>query len=314
MAFVSDDPTAKSTRFVCSDADERRRGIDAAVAAIQRGELVVLPTDTVYGVAADAFEPDAVRRLLDAKGRGRDMPPPVLVGAMTALSGVAMDVPEEARALVEAFWPGALTVICKEQPSLAWDLGENDGTVAVRMPDDEIALELLRRTGPLAVSSANKTGKPAATTAEEAIEQLGEDVAVYLDGGPTPGAEPSSIVDVTRAVPCLVRAGALPLERLREVVPDLVDAGELAEIEAELAAREAEREAAAREAAERSAGAGHEAAAGTGASGEAQTQPAADTEAADAAADEEAADAADSGDSNESTEASPNQPRDDDAR
>src|SRR5690606_22609269 len=144
--------------------------------AIKRGDLVVLPTDTVYGVAADAFDVEAVAGLLAAKGRGRTMPPPVLIGTASTLDGVAMDVPEAGRRLVEEFWPGPLTLVCYEQPSLVWDLGESKGTVAVRMPHHDLALDLLKETGPLAVSSANKTGRPAPTTMEEAREQLGETV------------------------------------------------------------------------------------------------------------------------------------------
>src|SRR5690349_9137529 len=112
------------------DGDPRAAAVDAAALAIQRGQLVVLPTDTVYGLAADAFDPDAVARLLDAKGRGREMPPPVLVSTATTLDALATKVPDYARALTDAFWPGPLTLVCHEQPSLRWDLGETRGTVA----------------------------------------------------------------------------------------------------------------------------------------------------------------------------------------
>ncbi|MDO8108278.1 L-threonylcarbamoyladenylate synthase [Isoptericola sp. b441] len=190
--------------------------LDEAVHALGRGGLVVLPTDTVYGIGADAFDAAAVARLLAAKGRGRQMPPPVLVPAVATLDGLCTDVPAAARALVEAFWPGGLTVILRSHPSLAWDLGETRGTVAVRMPDHPAALALLARTGPLAVSSANRTGNPAARTADEAREQLGDSVTVYLDGGPAPGGVASSIVDATDGLR-LVRAGAIGIDRLREV-------------------------------------------------------------------------------------------------
>jgi len=191
--------------------------MDEAVNVLSRGGLVVMPTDTVYGIAADAFTPPAVQALLDAKGRGRQMPPPVLIGETRTLDGLATDVPAGARALAEAFWPGGLTLIVRAQPSLAWDLGETHGTVALRVPDHEAARALLRRTGPLAVSSANRTGQPAAVTAAEAHEQLGASVTVYLDAGPAPGQVPSSIVDATGDRLRLVRAGALTLERLCEV-------------------------------------------------------------------------------------------------
>ena len=149
-------------RYPTGTEDELEKAIEAASLAVRRGRLVVMPTDTVYGIGADAFEAAAVQRLLDAKGRGRDMPPPVLVSASTTLDALAVNVPGWARALVAEFWPGPLTVVCHQQTSLQWDLGETRGTVAIRMPDDDIALAVLERTGPLAVSSANITGRPAA--------------------------------------------------------------------------------------------------------------------------------------------------------
>jgi len=191
--------------------------IDEAVHAVARGELVVLPTDTVYGIGADAFTPAAVQALLDAKGRGRQMPPPVLIGDVSTLDGLATEVSDDARALAAAFWPGGLTLILTAQPSLAWDLGETRGTVALRMPDHPVAIALLRRTGPLAVSSANRTGSPAAVTVKEAYRQLGASVPVFLDGGDAPGQVASTIVDATGERLRLVRAGAIDLERLRTV-------------------------------------------------------------------------------------------------
>ncbi len=195
--------------------------IDEAVNTISRGGLVVLPTDTVYGIGADAFDAAAVAALLAAKGRGRQMPPPVLVPDTRTLDGLATDVPDDARKLVEAFWPGGFTIILHSQPSLQWDLGETHGTVALRMPDHEAALALLRRTGPLAVSSANKSGQPAALEVGDAQAQLGDAVACYLDGGPVPGGVASTIVDATGEHLRVVREGAVPLAALREVVPVL---------------------------------------------------------------------------------------------
>ena len=197
--------------------------------ALRRGELVVIPTDTVYGIAADAFSPKAVQRLLDAKGRTRQSPPPVLVPSVDTLEALAAVVPDAVRKLVDAFWPGGLTIVLPSQPSLVWDLGDTDGTVAVRMPDNRVALELLSETGPLAVSSANLTGQPAATTAAAAEAMLGDSVDVYLDGGESTSVS-STIVDATRLVGpggtlTILREGAISREQIRDVVGDLLEDG-----------------------------------------------------------------------------------------
>jgi L-threonylcarbamoyladenylate synthase len=207
--------------YDCRSLAERDRGIAAAIEAVKNGELVVLPTDTVYGVGADAFTPYAVTALLNAKGRGRNVPPPVLVGSRHTLDGLVFTLPSVARDLVAAFWPGALTIVVEHSPSLQWDLGETSGTVAVRMPLHPVALEVLRETGPMAVSSANKHGQPAAVTAEEARDQLGYAVRAYLEAGPCPDPVPSTIVDLTGDIPRVLREGAIPLEKLRDVVPDI---------------------------------------------------------------------------------------------
>jgi L-threonylcarbamoyladenylate synthase len=206
-----------SERFDLSDPAQYAAGIEAAKEAISKGELIVLPTDTVYGVGADAFTPWAVARLLAAKGRGRDMPPPVLVGTVRAATALVDDFGPFGQDLIDEFWPGGLTLVARSTPTLAWDLGETRGTVAVRMPLHAAALDLLKKTGPMAVSSANSTGNPAATTADEAVEQLGDSIAVYLDGGPCGGGVASTIVDLTGSVPRLLRAGAIGMDRLREV-------------------------------------------------------------------------------------------------
>jgi tRNA threonylcarbamoyl adenosine modification protein (Sua5/YciO/YrdC/YwlC family) len=200
--------------------------MDEAAAALRKSDLVVLPTDTVYGVAADAFSPVAVTMLLAAKGRGRQAPPPVLVGTVRAALALVEDVNASGKDLIDEFWPGGLTLVLRANRSLAWDLGDTMGTVAVRMPLHPLALEVLRETGPLAVSSANLTGQPPATTAAQAEEQLGESVAVYLDSGPCPGDAPSTIVDLTGPVPRLLRRGVIPVERLRRVVALIGDEDE----------------------------------------------------------------------------------------
>jgi L-threonylcarbamoyladenylate synthase len=203
--------------YDCADAAARAEGLAAAALALRTGQLVVLPTDTVYGVGADAFHPAGVASLLMAKGRGRDMPPPVLVGTVRAANALIEDLGPYGKDLIDEFWPGGLTIVCRASRSLNWDLGDTRGTVAVRMPQHPVALELLKETGPLAVSSANRTGSPAATTAADAQEQLGNAVSVYLDGGPCDSEVASTIVDLTGDVPRLLRAGAVSVGQLREV-------------------------------------------------------------------------------------------------
>ena len=212
----------------CLDPVSRASGVARALQALQAGELIVMPTDTVYGVACDAFSADAVASLLASKGRGRHMPPPVLVGSPDEAEALASSIPEGAKAVMEALWPGGVTIIVKANPSVTWDLGETAGTVALRMPDNEIALELLQASGPLAVTSANKTGQPSAHSAPEAVVQLGDSVSVYLDGGvagspDTGGAgnPGSTIIDATALDAGgpwrVVRHGVVPVDSLRAV-------------------------------------------------------------------------------------------------
>mgnify|MGYP000084106161 CR=1 FL=1 len=223
--------------FDCSVDTELLTGMRLAKVAVQRGELVVLPTDTVYGIGTDAFSAKGVAALLAAKGRGRQSPPPVLIANARTMSALAEYVPEVAKRLAQAFWPGALTMIFRAQPSLHWDLGDTRGTVALRVPDHKIALALLEETGPLAVSSANLTGEPAATTATAAQEYLGKSVSVYLDAGPSPKGEASTILDLTGVTDSydddanlittgkirIVREGALNFEQIQLIAGDLLE-------------------------------------------------------------------------------------------
>lgn len=218
-----------STVYDCADDAQLLPGMRTARQALGRGALVVLPTDTVYGVAANAFDAAAVQRLLDAKGRGRQSPPPVLVPGMDTVRALAADVPEPVERLAEAFWPGGLTIVLPARTSLSWDLGDTRGTVAVRMPDHPIALELLEEVGPLAVSSANLTGLPAAQSATAAHGMLGDRVAVYLDAGLSAGGVASTIVDATslvggeEPVVRVLREGAVSRDQLRDVLGDLLE-------------------------------------------------------------------------------------------
>lgn len=188
------------------------------VECVRGGGILVLPTDTVYGIGALASEPASVMRVLAAKGRGRQMPPPVLVGSIDAIDEVAVDVPAVAYNLARSFWPGALTLILQARPDLGWDLGDTFGTIAVRMPDHPVTLELLKNTGPLAVTSANTTGNPPAVRIDQAVEYFGDSVDLYIDGGPSQGGIASTILNLSDGHPRAVRVGALSLEELSSTV------------------------------------------------------------------------------------------------
>ncbi|MBE7191876.1 MAG: threonylcarbamoyl-AMP synthase [Gordonia polyisoprenivorans] len=207
-----------SSLFDCADPDQRATGIRAAVGAAKSGRLIVMPTDTLYGIGCDAFDSEAVAELLAAKGRGRDMPVPVLVGSWHTVDGLVLGVSSATRALVEAFWPGGLSLVVQQAPSLAWDLGDTDGTVMLRMPLHPVAIEILREVGPMAVSSANVSGQSPSTTAQEARTQLGDSVSVYLDGGPSPKAQASTIVDLTGRAPRILRQGAVSADDIAAVL------------------------------------------------------------------------------------------------
>lgn len=204
--------------FDCLDEQTRAIGIASAVSAVKGGSLVVMPTDTVYGIGADAFDTEAVSALLSAKGRGRDMPVPVLVGSWHTIEGLVYSVPNTARELIRAFWPGALSLVVRQAPSLQWDLGDAHGTVMVRMPLHPVAIELLREVGPMAVSSANISGQPPAVTAKDARDQLGDLVEVYLDAGPSQQQAASTIVDLTGAHPRVLRQGPVTVDAVAKVL------------------------------------------------------------------------------------------------
>ncbi|MGH3878831.1 MAG: L-threonylcarbamoyladenylate synthase [Actinophytocola sp.] len=207
-----------SVVYDCGREQERADGLAAAASAVRGERLVVIPTDTVYGIGADAFSSNAVKSLLAAKNRGPDMPVGVLVGSWTTIDGLVLSVPQPARALIEAFWPGDLSIVLPHAPSLSWDLGRSHGTVMLRMPLHPVAIELLREVGPMAVSSANRSGHPPAATVDEARTQLGASVAVYLDGGPSGEPVPSTIVDLSGDEPVVLREGAVSLAAVSEVI------------------------------------------------------------------------------------------------
>jgi L-threonylcarbamoyladenylate synthase len=215
-----------SDTFDCTEPEQRSRAITSAAAAVKNGGLVVLPTDTVYGAGPNSFNGMAVSALLAAKGRGRDMPVPVLVGSWHTIDGLAMLVSSSMRNLVHAFWPGALSLVVRQAPSVQWDLGDARGTVMLRMPLHPVAIELLREVGPMAVSSANISGRPPAVSVGDARQQLGDLVDVYLDGGPAAQQAASTILDLTSPEPRILRSGPVSAERIAEVLG--VDAESLA--------------------------------------------------------------------------------------
>lgn len=201
---------------------EEDSAFDAAQAAVAAGEVIVLPTDTVYGVGADATSAAAVQRLLDAKERGRDFPPPVLIAEVGMVRALAKGIDSRLTGLADAFWPGPLTVVLNARETLRMDLGDRGETIAVRVPDQAFTRELLRRTGPLAVSSANVHGRDAATTIEDAVSQLAERCAVYLDAGTMAANTPSTIVDLTGPQAQVLRIGRISVDQLNEAVPGLI--------------------------------------------------------------------------------------------
>lgn len=223
------------SRRIVDVTEDREVAIERAAEVLRDGKIVVLPTDTVYGVAADAFNTTGTRRIFGAKRRSRRFPLPVLVRTPKQLLGLCSSVPAAADHLMAAYWPGPLTIIVQADPGLQWDLGDNRGTVAVRMPLDDLTLDLIREVGPIAATSANLSGQPAATTATDAHLQLGDLVELYLDDGERGDLTPSTIVDVTRAEPEVLREGPLPSEDVLAVAR-----GELDPLEAAARAQQTE--------------------------------------------------------------------------
>ena len=207
-----------SAIYNCLDPQVRDDAVRAAADAVRAGRCVVLPTDTVYGIGCDAFNNDAVATLLATKRRGPDMPVPVLVGSWSTIQGLVREFSDTAKTLAEAFWPGGLSIVVPEAPSLPWNLGDTRGTVLLRMPNQPLALELLQETGPMAVSSANISGNPPAQAAAEAKAQFGDAIGVYLDGGEAEVGTPSTIIDISKPQPVILREGAIPVERIGEIL------------------------------------------------------------------------------------------------
>jgi tRNA threonylcarbamoyl adenosine modification protein (Sua5/YciO/YrdC/YwlC family) len=197
--------------------------VEVGSRVIARGGLVVLPTDTLYGVACDPFNASAVDSLFKAKGRGRDLPLPVLVHAWRQAVGLVEEVTDQAKSLIAEFWPGPLTIVLRETPGIGWDLGDSRGTVALRMPKHDFALALIERTGPLAVTSANRSGQPPPSIIEVIVRNL-PDVDVFFDAGEASGGPASTIVDLSGPRPRYLRSGGVPPSEIERVLEEpLVD-------------------------------------------------------------------------------------------
>ena len=190
-----------------------------AIEVLARGELVAFPTDTVYGLGADAFNDQAVRKLYLAKGRSQEKAIPVLVANLEQFVDIVDRTTLPAMRLVEKFWPGPLTIILRQASDLSGEISAY-GTVGVRIPDHPIAQELIRAAGPLAVTSANRSGDPEACTAEEIDTSMGAQVELIVDGGRTPGGQPSTVVDCTQDPPTILRVGPITEEDIRSVLLD----------------------------------------------------------------------------------------------
>jgi L-threonylcarbamoyladenylate synthase len=200
-----------------------RKAIKLARRLLREGEVVAFPTDTVYGVGANAFERFAVHQIFELKRRPRAKALPVFIYQVDDLNLVARDIPNQAWPLLQKFWPGALTVVLFKVAALPDDVTAGQSTVAVRIPNHPVCLDLVIQTGrPLAVTSANLSGQPTPETAQGVAQQLGPDLPLVLDGGPSPSAQPSTLVDLSLKPPRLLRQGILDVTALREFLPDLV--------------------------------------------------------------------------------------------
>ncbi len=187
--------------------------IDLAVKALSRGDIIGVPTDTVYGLAADPFHTGASHRLFRLKGRPRSVELPVLVGNEEQALGLCTAVPATARRLMRRYWPGPLTLVLPRRPELEADLGEDDATIGIRCPAHPVPLAICEQIGPIATTSANRHKEPALTTAKEVSESLGPELVLVLDAGPCDGL-PSTVVDCTGEAPKLLREGRLSAQEI----------------------------------------------------------------------------------------------------
>jgi L-threonylcarbamoyladenylate synthase len=196
--------------------------IKLAIASLKKGGIVAFPTDTVYGLGADPFNEEAVRRIYDVKKRPHDQPLPLLLADKSDLSKVATSLPDIVWQLAERFWPGGLTLVLNKSPWLPSSVSGGSDTIAVRIPDHPIPIALMRGLGtPIVGTSANLSGRPSPVTEEEVHEQLGDEVDLIIDGGRCPGGTESTVLDISGKVPVLIREGAIPRSQLTKLCEPL---------------------------------------------------------------------------------------------
>lgn len=206
-------------------AEDEETATQRAVEVLRDGRLVVVPSDTVYTVVADAFQTFATQRMFGAKRRSRQIPLSVLIRNPRQVIGLAREVPETAERLMASYWPGPLSILLLVQPDMPWELGLTGDAIGLRMPAHDLLLAIAAEIGPLACSTANRPGEAPATTVEEARLQLGDNVDLYIDGGASSPAV-TTIVDCTRQQVEVVREGIIPAADVERVATGDVGWGE----------------------------------------------------------------------------------------
>ena len=206
------------------DVDVQHR----AAECLLRGQVVAFPTDTVYGIGAHAFLPQAVAMLYDIKGRPPTKPIPLLLGSAAQVGDVALELPPDLHTLARAHWPGGLTVVLRKGPRVPSIASAGRDSIGVRVPDHPFVRALIREVGaPIATTSANLSGRPAPATAQEVLSGLQSGVDLIVDGGPCRGGVPSTVLDLTRHPPLVVREGAVSVDSLRRTIGELLTLAEV---------------------------------------------------------------------------------------
>lgn len=193
------------------------RDLSRYIELIKSGDVVAFPTETVYGLGADAWNPSAIKKIFKIKGRPADNPLIVHISDMEQLEDFATDIPDSAKKLMTSFWPGPLTMVFKKKPEVLDIITAGLNTVAVRIPDHELALKFLSKTGPLVAPSANKSGRPSPTKAEHVLKDLGSNFPV-IDGGATQVGLESTVLDLTSEIPTILRPGKIGKEDIEAVL------------------------------------------------------------------------------------------------